>query len=248
MPEVAGGRYTVQVGWRDIPHLSEQAKEEMLLSVPPYLRGARMRGEPVLGRGRIYDIDIEDLTYEPFKIPPGWPRVYALDPGWGRTAALWAAWDRTADVIYLYSEYYMGQRPPLVHAAAIKAHGKWIPGVMDPSARNRKLDDGERMIDLFAREGLELYPADNAVDTGIEDCYGRMATGRLKVSRALQNFRFEYSIYRRDENGKIVKAHDHLLDCMRYIVNSGLEIAKTETRATVNRWSQAGVADREAGF
>ena len=161
---------------------------------------------------------------------------------------LWGAWERSASCLWLYSEYYMGQRPPIQHAAALKAHGEWIPGLIDPSSRQRKQADGERMIEMYGREGLDLFPADNAVDTGIDDCYGMMATGRLKVSRALQNFRFEYSIYRRDEKGRVVKRSDHLMDCMRYLVNSGLDIAKTETEASPTQWRQHGIADTDAGF
>ena len=214
MPRVADGVYTTQLGWGDIPHLTESAKAELLRRTPPHLRGARQRGEPALGRGRIFDIDIEEITYQPFPIPDTWPRCYALDPGWNRTAALWAARNREADCVYLYSEYYMPRRPPLLHAQAIKAHGEWIPGVMDPAGgKKRSEQDGMVLLETYQRLGLNLIPSENAVDAGLEQVYDRLTSGRLKVSRSLQNFRFEYSIYRRDDKGKIVKSHDHLMDC-----------------------------------
>ena len=251
MPAVVDGRYTTQIGWRDVPHLSRSAKEDMRRATPPYLRGARERGEPVLGRGRIYDIDVEELSYDPFKLPASWPRVYGLDIGWQRTAALWGAIDRDSDTLYLYSEYYMGQKAPLLHTEAIRARGSWVPGVIDPSARNRGPRDGETMLDLYRREGLNLYPAENAVNAGIDACYMRMTGGRLKVARSLQNFRFEFSIYRRDEKGKVVKKADHLLDCLRYIELSGFAVARTQREATAKRHFGAGgryVADEVAGY
>jgi hypothetical protein len=36
----------------------------------------------------------------------------------------------------------------------------------------------------------------------------------------------EHRIYRRDENGKVAaNQEDHLMDCMRYLVLSGLDVA-----------------------
>jgi hypothetical protein len=32
-------------------------------------------------------------------------------------------------------------------------------------------------------------------------------------------------MYRRDEKGRIVKENDHLMDCMRYLVRSGIRVA-----------------------
>jgi len=54
-----------------------------------------------------------------------------------------------------------------------------------------------------------------------------MATGRLKIFKTLQNTLAEYRIYRRDEKGRIVKDNDHLMDSLRYLVMSMIEISTT---------------------
>lgn len=218
--EINESRCTIQISWDDVPHLTEQAKEEMRRATPPHLLGARETGIPSLGSGAIYPIPISEIRVDPFKIPDYWPRLYALDVGWRRTAALWIAWDRDDDVVYAYSEHYKGHVNPSVHAHAIKARGEWIPGVIDPAARQRSQRDGERIMDEYTSFGLELYPAKNTVESGLYRCLEMFMQGRLKVFSSLTHFLDEYKFYRRDDEGKIVKSNDHLMDALRYLAHS----------------------------
>jgi len=247
------GKFVVNATWDDAPHLTEQQKTELLSSIPAYQRDARSKGIPQLGSGAIYPILEDDITIEPFEIPPTWPKVYALDVGWNRTAALWGAWDQQSDIVYLYSEHYMGQAEPVIHAEAIKARGTWIPGVIDPAARGRSQKDGTRLVDDYVTLGLNLTYAINAVESGILTAWQRLSTGRLKVFTGLQSFFAEYRIYRRDENGKIVKENDHLMDDMRYLIMSGLAIATTAPPEAWQNWdndyqSQTDTVDSVTGY
>ena len=230
----------------DVPHLDEKTKAELLASTPPYLRDARTKGIPGLGSGAIYPIAESEFVVEPFKIPAFWPRAYALDVGWNKTACVWGAWDRSVGMLYLYTEHYRGQVEPSIHASAIKARGEWIPGVVDPAARGRAQKDGERLIEIYQNLGLKLVKADNAVEAGIYDVWERLSTGRLKVFSTMQNLLAEYRIYRRDEHGAIVKANDHALDAMRYLVRSGQAVAIVEpVKQIIESYRPA---DAEAGY
>jgi hypothetical protein len=145
-----------------------------------------------------------------------------MDVGWNRTAALWGALDREKDILYLTSEHYRGQAEPIVHATAIRARGKWIPGVIDPAARQRGQKDGIRLMQTYIELGLDLSKAVNAVESGIYLVWQRLSTGRLKVFRSMSNWLLEYRVYQRGTDGKIVKENDHLMDAMRYLVVSGI--------------------------
>lgn len=226
MPEITASKYMVTAGWDDAPHLTLDAKRDLLEATPPYLRDARSKGIPSLGSGAIYPIPESDIAVSHFNIPAWWPRCYGLDVGWNRTAALWAAWDPSTGICYLYAEHYRGIAEPAVHSEAIKARGAWMSGVCDPAARGSSQRDGEKLLDLYRQLGLSLTLADNAVDAGIYDTWAALSTGRLKVMNHLLNFFNEYRLYRRDENGRIVKKHDHLMDVMRYLVRSGRAVAK----------------------
>lgn len=231
-------RAVVMATWDDAPHLTDPMKRAMLETYPAFQRDARSKGIPQLGSGAIYPIPESEIVVEPFDIPSHWPRVYALDVGWNRTAALWLAHDRETQTVYLYAEHYRGQAEPSVHAAAIRAKGEWIPGVIDPAARGRSQRDGEQLIKEYRDLGLKLQEAENAREAGIQMVYERLSGGRLKVFKTLQNYLQEYRLYRRDEKGQIVKANDHLMDAKRYGIVSGLQRAIVKPTAVKLTYEQ----------
>lgn len=215
-------KWCIQATWDDVPHLSKEQKEKLWAEIPPHQRDARAKGIPVLGSGVIYPVPESTYVVEPFEIPYHWPRVFGMDVGWNRTAVPWAAIDRESDTVYLYSEHYMGQAEPSIHADAIKARGFWIPGVIDPAANGRNQKDGDQLMLIYQQLGLDVTKANNAVEAGIHEMFQRLSSGRLKVFRTMVNWLNEVRIYRRDEDGKVVKQNDHLMDATRYLVMSGL--------------------------
>lgn len=227
-------RAMVMAGWDDVPHLSEDQKARMLAEAEVHLRESRSKGIPSLGSGAIYPVPESEIVVDAFEIPDHWPRAYGLDVGWKRTAAIWGAIDRETDVLYLYSEHYQGQQEPSTHVAGIHGRGKWIPGTIDPASRGRSQKDGETLLEIYTDLGLDLTAADNSRESGIYAVHQRLATGRLKVFRTLRSWLGEFRIYRRDEKGQIVKENDHLMDATRYLVVSGIDIARVDTSASAH--------------
>lgn len=219
-------RFVTTCTWSDVPHLSEQDKADLLSSIPPFQRDARSKGIPSLGSGAIYPVPETDIIVDDFQIPDDWRKCYGMDVGWNRTAVAWLAHDPDTDIVYMYSEHYMGGEQPAVHASAIKGRGIWIKGVIDPASRGRTQNDGIKLIDQYRDQGLNLSFANNAVEAGIYAVWERLSSGRLKIFRSCKNFLGEYRTYRRDEKGRIVKSNDHLCDGLRYGIMSGLPIAK----------------------
>ena len=243
-------RWVIMAGWNDVPHLSETEKAALLASTPPHLRDARSKGIPQLGSGAIYPIGEDDIIVTDFEIPAHWPRAYALDVGWNNTAVVWGAWDRESDTLYLNNEYKRCQAEPAVHAAAIRERGVEMRGVIDPAARGRNQKDGTRLITEYEAAGLNLTPSENAVEAGLFTTYRRMCESRLKVFRSMKEWLEEFRVYRRDSDGKVVKANDHLMDCTRYLVLSGADVASSSNVQTTPKWHdrlrRLG-AERDAG-
>lgn len=226
-------RYLVRASWDNSPHLTEERKAALLRGIPKFQRDARTKGIPTLGAGAIYQVSEELVFIDPFPIPKHWKRSYGMDVGWNRTAAVWGAIDPDTGMAYIYAEHYLGEEKPVVHAEAVRARGKWIPGCMDPAARGRGQDDGQRLFDQYTDLGLNLVKADNAVTGPLWEIAEAMEQGRFKIFNTCTNLRMEFRIYRRDEKGQIVKKNDHALDSLRYWWNTGRGIAITE-RETIN--------------
>lgn len=215
--------------WDDAPHLTEQQKNDLFDALPPHQRDARSKGVPSLGAGAIYPIPEDQFVIPPFELPKHYKHAYGLDVGWNNTAACWGAIDPDTDVCYVYSDYKKGQAEAPIHAAAIKARGDWIMGAIDPASRGRTQNDGTQLIQLYRQQGLEIVEADNGVESGIFDVYERLCTGRLKVFNTCAGLIEEFRLYRRDEKGKVVKDNDHIMDAMRYLIKTGLNISKAKT-------------------
>lgn len=229
-PIKVAGKAIVMAGWDDAPHLDDQEKAELLSGCEPHLREARSKGIPHLGAGAIYPLPTDEIICEPFQIKPWFYRGYGMDVGWNYTAVVWFAWDKDTDVVYLYDCYKREKAEPEIHAAAIKrryVRGTQWTGAIDPAARARSQADGSQLLRLYRKEGLKLVPADNAVEAGIYSVWSRLSTGRLKVFQGVMGqWLQEYRMYRRKEDGKINKIHDHLMDATRYAIQTGLQHAK----------------------
>lgn len=203
--------------WDDAPHLPDDVKKEMLALLPPHQRLARSAGVPQLGAGVIYPIDPESYKIAPFEIPKHWLRITGMDVGWKRTAAIFGAINPDDGMIYCYSEHYVGEAEPIVHATAIKSRGD-SPIVIDTAAHGRSQLDGHNLFDMYKEMGLDLYNANKAVESGIYAVWELFSAGKLKIFSSCTNMLSELKTYRRDEQGRIVKSNDHLCDALRYMV------------------------------
>ena len=224
-------KFFIQITWADAPHITEVEIEKMSRKYLPSQLRARSLGEPALGEGAIYPIDVEQLLVDDFAIPKHWKRGWAID--FGKTAVVWGAINPDTDTLYLYREYYSEEYNVLLHATAIKGiQGEdiWIPGVGDPAGGQSSQIDGQKLIELYRRHGLDLIEAGHRlVESGIAEVWERMVTGRFKVFRSLSKWTSEFSRYHRRKKetelgmqSKIVKKYDHFMDAGRYLVTDGI--------------------------
>lgn len=229
------------IDWDQAPHLSEATKKEMLAALPPHQRLARSQGVPQIGSGAVFQIDPGDYVVQPFEIPSHWERVAGLDVGWKTTACVWGAIDPNDNKLYIYSEYYAGEKEPSIHATNIRTRGESIPINIDTAARGRSQADGSNLFDMYRNLGLNVINAIKCVETGIYTCYEGMIGDRIKVFSNCSNMLSELKTYRRDDKGSIVKKNDHAMDAFRYLI-MGKDKSKPLTPKVVDQAQYTNVS------
>jgi phage terminase large subunit-like protein len=212
-------RARIDMTWADNPWLNQKVIEALEADLLPHELEARRDGRPVLGAGKIYPFTREQVSCESFIIPTLWPRAIGMDFGWKATAAVFFAYDEEGDTVYVYDCYKQGGVSPAQHTSAIKRRGD-LPVFADPSGWKQvgRQEDGARIVELYQElpDPLDMRQAENAVQAGILECFERFDTGRLKIFSSCLALLEEFDTYHRDEKGKVVKEHDHLMDAMRY--------------------------------
>jgi len=208
----------------DAEHYTAQERADIVAAYPAHEREARAKGIPVLGSGRIFPIEEALLTIEPFQMPVYWPRLGAMDFGWDHPfGAVELVYDDEADVIYVVKCYRASQETPIIHAAAVKPWGKWIPWAWPHDGNNETAAGGGVPLrkqyedhGLNMLESMATFPdGSNAVFPGLTEMLERMQTGRLKVFSNLNDWFEEFRLYHR-KDGKVVKLKDDLMSATRY--------------------------------
>lgn len=239
------GKWLTGADWDDVPHLSASNKAELRASYHEYQLDARTKGIPQLGAGAVYPVPVNRVFIEPIPIPEHWKRCFALDFGFkDPTAILWAAVDPETDVTYVYAESYLREQPPMVHSAILDSHNKRagyiIPGVCDPSGGGSSTNDGKNTRELYRTEyNVIMHTAINSIEPGITTVLNALVTDKLKIFNTCLSTKKEFTAFQRNDKGKPIGA-DHCMDDLRYLMMSGIKIAKTkaEVLAELTRYDK----------
>jgi phage terminase large subunit-like protein len=230
-------RHVTQMTIEDAEHYTPEERARIIAGYPEHEREARAKGIPVLGSGRVFPVTEESIKEPQPSIPKHWPRIVGLDIGWDHpTAAVWMAWDRDADIVHLTDCYRVKEQTPVVHAAAIKARGDWIPVAWPHDGLQHDKGSGVQIAEQYKAQGVCMLPekatfsdGSNGVEAGVTEMLDRMKTGRFKVAEHLNEWWEEFRLYHR-KDGQIVKEGDDLMAATRYALMM-LRFAKTNSES-----------------
>lgn len=216
-------RHVIRMTIADAEHYSEEQRAAIIASYPPHERKARAQGIPVLGSGRVFPIDEDEIKVTAFEIPSLWVQVGGLDFGWDHpTAACRLAWDRDTDTIYVTASYGQREATPIVHAAAVKSWGEWLPWAWPHDGLQHDKGSGDELAAQYRAQGLKMLPeratfpdGGNGVEAGVAEMLDRMLSGRWKVFSHLEDWFTEFRLYHR-KDGLIVKENDDRISASRY--------------------------------
>lgn len=231
----------------DVEHYSDEEKARIVASYPPHEREARAKGIPTMGSGRVFPVPEEMIRIPARPIPRHWAQINGIDFGWDHPfGAVNLAWDRDADVIYVCKTYREKEATPVIHAAAIRPWGEWIPCAWPHDGYQHDKGSGDQLASLYRAQHLNMLD-DHAThpeggfgtEAGIMEILDRMQTGRLKVFDELNDWFSEFRIYHR-KDGKIVKLTDDLMSATRIAVMM-IRFAATQPVAMPTRRARVGM-------
>lgn len=221
--EESPDRATTTMTIDDAEHYTPEQRAKIIASYPAHEREARTKGIPSLGSGLIFPVLEEEIVVDPIAIPAIWPQINGVDFGYDHPfGSVNIAWDRDADIVYVTKNYRSRQTTPVIHAAAIKPWGDWIPCSWPHDGFQHDKGSGEQLAAQYRAQGLNMLP-ENAtweeggigVEAGVAEMLDRMLTGRWKVFSTCTEWLEERRLYHR-KDGKIVKERDDVLSASRY--------------------------------
>jgi phage terminase large subunit-like protein len=235
----------IVVDMDDNPYIDSEQKKIALEGYSKEELQARKSGRFVHFHGMIYGEFDRNLHVIPevSEVPPA-SRVYVgIDPGMRHEAAVVWTYLNPEDTMVLFDELGLQGHTVKQVAEAIKLRnmrwgqrthkGEIVPlkpdwYVIDPSARNIMHQTGRSDQMDFTDHGIVTILAQNSVTHGINRVKERLQAHRLLVTANCQTTIDQFRKYRwstpkktEDEaSEKPVKADDHMLDALRYVIAS----------------------------
>ena len=226
------------------PYLMQADKDIALASLTEQEKKIRKEGKFIALHGLIYE-KFNELKHciEPFVIPQEWPAILGVDPHLKKpVSTLWAT---LAPYNYgsvakgdwiIFKELRRSGIIPDIATAILGANGhrKIRVTYSDPSLNIKDNITGVNPFDEFADAGLPLEKANRAVSSGIYEIRRLLeeVPPGIKIFDDCRGLIWEFRHYSyadppdvpsKDYNEKVRKRKDDYMDCLRYIINSGLK-------------------------
>lgn len=209
----------------DACHLTPEDRERIISRYEPHELEARANGIPLLGSGKVFEVEESFLLEPPLTaIPDHWLQIIGLDFGWDHpTAASRLVLEPENDIVHLTSAYRQNKQTPIIHASAIKKWGGWQPVAWPRDGLQTDKGSGKQLAQIYRDEGLNMRDefaqfADKrgvGLEAGLIEMDMRMRTGRFKVAKNLTDWIDEYRMYHRVD-GKVVDVREDLICSTRY--------------------------------
>jgi hypothetical protein len=188
------GVLMIQADIDENPHLSPEGREEALAKIPLHRRAAIKSGEFKAAKGLVYDdfdqsLHVVDERHIEPELVAQLEHLDGIDPGQVETAVLFSGIQEVrvgGEVLprlVIYDELTLSGRAAIPeHAAeqmATLREGWGLPevakyNVIDPAAKGRSLDTGERVGEAWIDAGIPVIYGQNDLEAGVLEVKRRM--------------------------------------------------------------------------
>jgi phage terminase large subunit-like protein len=227
MDDPEPGMYLQTATWDDAPHLSEEAKRQILSIYPAYQRDMRSQGVPLMGAGLIYEHSREQISCPRFEIPDYFYLLNGCDFGWDHPQAhVQLAIDPDSATVYVTQAWKASKKQPFEAWQAVKAWAEGVPTAWPHDGNQHEKGSAKQQKDSYEEAGWEMLDEHSrwpdggiGVEAGLMKLNELMMLGQFKVFDDLWEVLEEIREYHRKQtpNGMsvIVKTKDDLIDAIR---------------------------------
>lgn len=211
---------------------TQEEKEMMASSIPPWQKSFSIEGIPSAGTGAVFQGIVKQNLTSPdlSNIPSHWKRLAAADIGFQDDFVVqFGAECPDTGELWVYDEMTFQQTDAIIIANAVKARqAGYIPLLLPRDAKFERglgttfqkifRDAGCLMTDELAANWLLQPDGKNiAVAPGIMHLRDLMVKTLFKITFKADLFLKEFDMYSYDNNGKFKDKYNHSIDTCRYL-------------------------------
>lgn len=178
----------------------------------------------------MFSVSEEQISIDPIRISPLWPRIAGLYMDHGVVTTIWAAHDRAGDNVYIYDMVQYPRMDIAIHASAIRTRGAWIPVAFDMEACDREKEEGMRLATAFQDQLIDINTLKSDPESGMDMLSTRAHVGAFRVFSSIPEWFAAYRRVHRNEKHEIAGDETGIMHVTGLILNA-LAIATTESRS-----------------
>jgi hypothetical protein len=232
LSEPSSDRSVHRIAAAEAKHISEARNEELAAGWSDAERETRLEGTPQLGAGPIFPLELLSgliRSFDPINLPAWARHVVGIDFGFaGGFAAVYIAWAHDTGDVWVIDSFQMQQSSALYHTQRIHSmtQGLRIPISWPHDGAVHDRGSGLGLAQQYKNFGANMLGThaknhgtnDNRVEPGLQEIRELMFTGKLHIAGHNSELIEQMRGYHRDQDFRVVKERDHLIDALRYAI------------------------------
>jgi phage terminase large subunit-like protein len=230
LSESSPDRAAFRIRSEEVKHISQERREELAANYSDAERETRLEGTPQLGAGPVFQLEllpsvIKAVDFD--SVPSYCKMICGVDFGYkAGFAAVLLAWAPDTGDHFVVDSFQMQQSDALHHTARIHAMCRYfkIPIAWPHDGHQHDKGSGIALSAQYKSFGLAMLAqhAQNhgttnfSIEPTISEIRQLMSLGKIAIGSHNLELIEQMRMLHRDENFKIVKQRDHLVDALRY--------------------------------
>lgn len=211
---------------------SDNEKQEMVNSIPPWQQEFSIYGRPSAGSGAVFaGIMKNDLICPMPEFQKHWKRLCAIDFGFRDTnVVLFCAKDPLTGIYYIYDELSHNNTDIKDIAPLVMRKQNGYIKMVWPVDGKAERGMGSTLIEQYreynvlttdeysANWNMDSEGKNRSISPGIMFIRRLMKENLLYISPTCETLLKEFDLYAYNDQGKFIDKNNHAIDCLRYVL------------------------------